>query len=210
MTRATSRAGLDLIAESEGLRLFAYPDIASPLHRAYPNENWGFENARGIARFTGSHLDGSPWTIGYGCTRYPDGGMVQPGDECTEAQAKEWLEWHVGEFSTLLEGALQNWINDEMFEAILSLLYNVGPGAEGVRDGILTLKSGDPSTILRKLNSGDYLGAREEFRRWNKAGGRENSGLTTRRESELALFDRGIDNALTLYAAHLVREKGEA
>jgi lysozyme len=210
MTRAISKAGFDLIAEAEGLRLFAYPDIASPLHRAYTHESWGFENALMIIVRTGSGLDGGPWTIGYGCTRYPTGQLVQPGDECTQEQAREWLEWHVSEFTETLELALENWINDEMFEALLSLLYNVGPGAEGVRDGIITLRSGEPSTLLRKLNAGDYLGARDEFKRWNKAGGRENSGLTGRRKKELALFDRGLDSALTLYAAYLLRNKGEA
>ncbi|EBY2991617.1 lysozyme, partial [Salmonella enterica subsp. enterica serovar Typhimurium] len=44
------------------------------------------------------------------------------------------------------------------------------------------------STLLRKLNSGDYAGAADEFLRWNKAGGKVLNGLTRRREAERALF----------------------
>jgi lysozyme len=44
------------------------------------------------------------------------------------------------------------------------------------------------STLLRKLNAGDYAGAADEFLRWNKAGGKVLNGLTRRREAERALF----------------------
>jgi lysozyme len=212
--RNVTQAGLDLIKESEGYRRFAYPDIASPLYRAAPNRNWGFENAIDILHSllpdNLALLDGSPWTVGYGATTHLDGRPVEPGDEMTEDEAEDRLRAHVTEFSMLLEQALDVWINDEMFDALVSLLYNVGPGAEGVRDGIITLKSGKPSTLLAKLNAHDYLGAAEEFGRWNKAGGRENSGLVVRRNKEQALFNLGMDKTLQLYADYLNRERGEA
>lgn len=40
------------------------------------------------------------------------------------------------------------------------------------------------STMLKKLNAGDHIGACNEFPKWNKAGGVEVKGLTNRRLSE--------------------------
>ncbi|MNQ87056.1 Lysozyme RrrD [compost metagenome] len=64
----------------------------------------------------------------------------------------------------------------EQFDALVSFTYNLGINA---------LKG---STLLRKLNSGDYEGAADEFLKWNKAGGKILSGLTRRREAERMLF----------------------
>ena len=62
------------------------------------------------------------------------------------------------------------------FDALVSFTYNLGAR---------TLST---STLLRKLNAGDYAGAADEFLRWNKAGGKVLNGLTRRREAERALF----------------------
>lgn len=62
------------------------------------------------------------------------------------------------------------------FDALVSFTYNLGA------------RSLSTSTLLRKLNAGDYAGAADEFMRWNKAGGKVLNGLTRRREAERALF----------------------
>lgn len=62
------------------------------------------------------------------------------------------------------------------FDALTSFVFNVGSGN--------FLKS----TLLRKLNSGDTLGASLEILRWNRAAGKEMTGLTRRRAAEQALF----------------------
>lgn len=62
------------------------------------------------------------------------------------------------------------------FDALVSFTYNLGA------------RSLSTSTLLRKLNAGDYAGAADEFLRWNKAGGKVLNGLTRRREAERALF----------------------
>ena len=62
------------------------------------------------------------------------------------------------------------------FDALVSFAYNVGAGAlQG-------------STLLRKLNAGDYAGAATEFGNWTKAGGQVMSGLVRRRAAEAAMF----------------------
>lgn len=67
-------------------------------------------------------------------------------------------------------------LNQGQFDALVSFAYNVGAG---------NLKS---STLLKKLNAGDYEGAANEFAKWNKAGGKELAGLTRRRAAEAAMF----------------------
>ncbi|MDP2640772.1 MAG: glycoside hydrolase family protein, partial [Betaproteobacteria bacterium] len=44
------------------------------------------------------------------------------------------------------------------------------------------------STLLKKLNAGDYSGAAAEFPKWNKAGGKVLKGLVARRAAEAELF----------------------
>ena len=58
------------------------------------------------------------------------------------------------------------------FDAYVSLAYNIGA------------KNFCGSTLVKKLNAGDYTGACEQIRRWDKAGGKVLPGLTKRREKE--------------------------
>lgn len=58
------------------------------------------------------------------------------------------------------------------FDAYVSLTYNIG--AQGFCN----------STLVKKLNAGDYEGACTEIKRWNRQGGRVLPGLTKRREAE--------------------------
>ena len=62
------------------------------------------------------------------------------------------------------------------FDALVSYTYNLGA------------RSLSTSTLLRKLNAGDYAGAADEFLRWNKAGGKVLNWLTRRPEAARALF----------------------
>lgn len=67
-------------------------------------------------------------------------------------------------------------INSNQRGALASFTYNLGEG---------NLQS---STLLKKLNAGDYAGAAQEFPRWNKAAGKVLKGLTRRRAAEQKLF----------------------
>lgn len=67
-------------------------------------------------------------------------------------------------------------LNESQYAALASFIFNVGA------TNFLT------STLLKKLNAGDYSGAANEFLRWNKAGGKVVAGLTRRREAEAKLF----------------------
>lgn len=67
-------------------------------------------------------------------------------------------------------------INQRMFDALVSFTYNVG------------VKALNDSTLLKLLNQRDYRGAADQFKRWNRAGGKVSNGLTKRRAAEEALF----------------------
>jgi lysozyme len=190
-----SEEGLALIREQEGFRPTAYPDPASALFRATRDQPWGWISASEIrARLDiGTQLlSGKPWTIGYGTTVYPNGAPVQPGDTCSQAEAESWLRIKVEEFERGVLAAMERpqLVNQAIFDALVSIAYNIGTGA---------LAS---STLMRKINDGDWLGAVDEFDRWNMAGGQVLPGLVARRDKEQALFERGIDEALAFAATH--------
>ncbi|EPF81527.1 lysozyme, partial [Acinetobacter gyllenbergii] len=44
------------------------------------------------------------------------------------------------------------------------------------------------STLLKKLNAGDFMGAADQFPQWNKGGGKVMKGLVRRRAAERELF----------------------
>lgn len=67
-------------------------------------------------------------------------------------------------------------LTDTQRIALISFVFNLGAGA---------LQS---STLRRKLNTGDYEGAANEFPRWIFAGGKKSRGLLIRRLKEQALF----------------------
>lgn len=113
------------------------------------------------------------WTIGYGSTRGVQGGMV-----ITEVEAEARLRRDLEEAEQWVELLCEVPLTQGQFDAMVSFTFNLGPGALG------------KSTLLKKVNAGDYAGASFEFGRWVKAGGEVLPGLVRRRAAERALFDR--------------------
>lgn len=72
-----------------------------------------------------------------------------------------------------------NNLNGNQYSALVSFTFNLGCGS---------LRS---STLLQKLNRGDVQGAADEFKRWNKAGGKVLPVLVKRRVAEEMLFSEG-------------------
>ena len=116
------------------------------------------------------------WTIGYGWTQPVDGKTIRAGmtikQETAECLLKTGLVSYENDVSRLVKVGL----TQGQFDALVSFAYNLGG------------RSLSTSTLLRRLNAGDYAGAADEFLRWNKAGGKVLNGLTRRREAERALF----------------------
>lgn len=110
-------------------------------------------------------------TIGYGST----GPHVRPGMKITETQAEALLRNDLARFEKAVGSAAPN-ANQNQFDAMVSLAFNIGTAAF------------QNSTLVRKFRAGDIAGAKAEFARWNKAGGKVVAGLTRRRAAEAALF----------------------
>lgn len=119
------------------------------------------------------------WTIGYGHTR-----GVKPGDVCTPEQALQWLREDCAEAETAVRQLVKVPLTQGRFDALVSFVFNVGADidADTIAEGL-----GD-STLLRKLNAGDYVAAADEFLKWNKQKGKVLNGLVRRRAAERELF----------------------
>jgi GH24 family phage-related lysozyme (muramidase) len=133
------------------------------------------------------------WTIGWGhAIRNPQGAGWLKGAEnqataralypggITRAQAQALLEADALDTARDVLSAVQVDLDDGQYGALIAFTFNLGIG---------NLRS---STLLKKLNAGDYAGAAEQFLVWNK--GRVNgvlqplAGLTRRRTAERAMF----------------------
>lgn len=116
------------------------------------------------------------WTIGYGHTR-----GVKEGDTCTKAQADEFLKEDLLEAENTVN--TQNLdINQHQFDALVSLVYNIGSG------------NFQESTLLKMLKSDTIArdSLKEAWSRWKYAGGEVQKGLIRRRAAEWSLYKNGF------------------
>lgn len=128
-------------------------------------------------RLTAYRDAGGVWTIGYGST-----GGVRRGMTITRDQAVLRLYHDLDTAESAVNSRVTVPLSQPQFDALVSLVFNIGGGAFR------------KSTLLQKLNAGDYAGAANEFNRWVKAKGRVLPGLVTRRAAERALFLSGAKN----------------
>jgi lysozyme len=144
----TSQDMIDKIKQKEGFRGSVYQDVA------------------GI------------WTIGYGTT-FIDGIRVGKNTPpIDEARGEELLKQDVKLFEVAVKVGVRVPITQSMFDAMVSLTYNIGPAA---------FRS---SSVVREINEGNYDAAADAFRMWKFAGGQVVAGLEARREEERSWFLR--------------------
>lgn len=112
-------------------------------------------------------------TIGYGHT----GKDVKLGMTCTQQQADEWLMEDFESACRDVKAAVKVPLTDNQLDALGSFVFNLG------------INRISQSTLLKKLNAGDYQGAAQEFDRWVFAGKTKLKGLVIRRAAERKLFE---------------------
>jgi lysozyme len=118
-------------------------------------------------------------TIGYGSTRYPDGRVVTLQDAAiSEETASSMVLAMLSEYENAVNRYVTVPLNQNQFDSLTDFAYNAG--ATNLRT----------STLLKKLNLGDYVGAALEFGKWIYGGGKRLAGLVTRRAAEKNLFNR--------------------
>jgi len=116
-------------------------------------------------------------TIGFGSTRYADGTPVKLADHSISMdEAIELLYATLSTYEDAVNKNVKAPINQNQFDALVSFAYNVGANNFA------------KSTLLKKLNKADYLGAADELLRWNRGGGKVLKGLVLRRDAERSLF----------------------
>lgn len=123
-----------------------------------------FEGFRGEAYIP---VEGDVPTIGFGSTE-----GVKLGDTISVPDALNRLEKDVRVAEDAVRACVTVPLMPYEFDAYVSLAYNIG------RSNFCG------STLVQKLNAGDYRGACEEIKRWHFAGGKSLKGLVDRRASE--------------------------
>jgi lysozyme len=114
------------------------------------------------------------WTIGVGHIK-----GVKRGDTITMDQVDTFLADDLQEAEEAVNRCVKAPIEQCQFDALASWTFNLGGGALA------------GSTMLKRLNHGDYDSAADEMLKWNRAGGKVMPGLTKRRIAERMLFLTG-------------------
>ncbi|QPT15468.1 lysozyme [Serratia rubidaea] len=114
-------------------------------------------------------------TVCYGHT----GADIVLGKKYTEAECRVMLDKDLVPFARSVERSVKVPASEYQRAALISFSYNVGGHAF------------ENSSLLRKLNAGDYSGACDGLRQWIYAGGKQWRGLMNRREIEHAVCTWG-------------------
>jgi lysozyme len=116
------------------------------------------------------------WTGGYGH-------KLGPLEHKGARTAEEWSRILAADVTTA-EAAVNRLVKvpltQAQFDALVSFVFNVGTGAFS------------RSTMLQKLNAGDYAGAQAQFGKWIYAGGQVSEGIRNRRVAEARLFSGNV------------------
>lgn len=117
------------------------------------------------------------WTVGYGH-------LLQNKSQCPDKplsiqQALYLLKQDVQEAEDAVQRYVTVPLTQGQYDALVSWTFNLGQGS---------LRQ---STMLERLNAGDFATAAEEMKRWDKAGGQRVIGLRIRRNVEAFWFGNG-------------------
>lgn len=116
-------------------------------------------------------------TIGFGTTTRPDGSPVRMGDRTTPVEALARKSRDITKFEGALKRCVRVPLTQGEYDAYVEHAYNIGPVAFC------------DSTIVKRLNAGDYKGACDAILMWKRVGKQDCSvpgnricpGLWTRR-----------------------------
>ena len=132
-----------------------------------------------IAGFEGfspkAYPDADGWSIGYGHFITADD-PYNSSSVISESDAYNLLRQDTVVRQNCVHDNVKVALTVAQEAALISLVYNIGCG------------NFRGSTLLRKLNAGDYAGAAAEFPRWNQSGGQVLQVLVSRRAEEQSIF----------------------
>jgi len=127
----------------------------------------GREGPNGQPALVGYADDNGTPTFGYGTTDGAVIGKTYTEEECDDAfdKASVWV-------GDCIDKNVKVSLTQGQYDALFSFVYNIGSGAF------------EKSTLLKKLNSGDYASVPAEMLKWTISGGVKDPGLVNRRNSE--------------------------
>lgn len=180
LTAKQVKAGDSIIASS-GLQVFADLigfTLKTGVTGQHDISEFGYQIIREFEGFKEkAYKDtGGVWTIGFGTIKYPNGKPVKSGDTCTREQAEAWLKNDCLWVDACLDKYVKVTVSQKQFDALASFVYNIGESQFRT------------STLLAKLNAGDFAAAAANFDRWVYDNGKKINGLVNRRAREKALF----------------------
>ena len=156
----TSDVGLRFVSQMEGLRTRIYRDQA------------------GLPTIGVGHLLTRD-EVSSGTITLTDGRTVKIDRDISQYEAIELLRDDIAKAEAVVN-AVDVAFEQHQFDAVVSLVFNIGVGAF------------TRSTLLKKLESADFHAVPDEFRKWTKItkDGRKlvSRGLTKRREAEIQMW----------------------
>jgi lysozyme len=165
--RQINNSGLELIKRFEGIE-DGDPTTVNLDPYVCPANVWTIGWGHSIT-YNGRHLTISNDPVG-DLAR-----MLYPGGINME-QAEALLFSDTTRFALQVDKTVKVSLTDNQFSALVSFVFNVGIG------------NFMASTLLKRLNNGDYLGAADELPKWRRANGKILNGLVLRRSAERELF----------------------
>lgn len=117
---------------------------------------------------------GGIWTIGYGHTE-----NVKEGQSITQEEADSLLKKDLEKFEAIVTETILVELTQAQFAALVSFVFNVGEEAF------------KKSSLVKKLNQGNYESVPGELSRWVYCSGVRNLGLVNRRAAESGLWAKG-------------------
>ncbi len=168
-TLDVSQNGLKKLKDWEGVRFSVYDDKGGKLVSSY-------EEVRGYPTIGIGHLIGAGEKEKY--RQY-----IKPG-KMTEQQVLELKKVDVPRYTKVYKKNIKQPITQNMFDAIVSLAFNTGPGSSTVKK------------IIEAINNKDYNGAADALRNGPQTSkGQKMAGLVRRRKEEAELFLKDIPKA---------------
>ena len=113
------------------------------------------------------------WTIGYGNTTWKDGTPVKQGDTITKKQAEDLLNHYI--IHNIRPRIADLRLTDYQYEALESLIYNIGWTAFSKSKCYKAIKARDWATAIKNWD-------------WYSAGRKPLNGLIKRRAEEIGMF----------------------
>ncbi|MDZ8739087.1 lysozyme [Escherichia coli] len=107
---------------------------------------------------------------------------VVPGKRYTPDECERLLQKHLAVYKKAVDRYVKVDMNNYQRAALISFSYNIGVDAF------------KKSTLLKKINKGDFKGACKEMDRWVYDNGRYIQGLKNRRDIERAICEWGVTN----------------